>query len=318
MPYAPSTQVESVGQTLTRSWDLYRSTFLKAFLMALVLAVIEFLPRIITIIVGHETFAITAHYNYYRLLIVFDDIICIIIFAAILWRMQNTALGRHESLKTDYRTGLKKLPAIIGASFIQLFLYALVSLSGIAIVLFLNRYGVSPDLGARHALALFLHGIPIMLQFFVNLFLFVLFYFYMALIITEANGPINSLEHSARLVWGRWWYTLWVIVTPWLIYTIVMLCFKALGVNLHIFIIEVPVYSMTVFPTLIHIILFAVFIPWFAATMLVQLRNLEYLHGPLVKSRVKPVAREGIIKKIKVKASKIKKRAPKKTRPRRK
>ncbi len=317
MPYAPSTQVESVGQTLTRSWDLYRATFLKAFLMALVLSVIEFLPRLITIYVGHETFAINTHFNYYRLLIVIDDIIEIIIFAAILWRMQNTALGRHESLETDYRTGLKKLPAIIGASCIQLFLYALVSLSGIATVLFLDKYDISPDLGARHALAMFLHGIPIMLQFFVNLYLFVLFYFYMALIITEANGPINSLEHSARLVWSRWWYTFWVIVTPWLVYTIVMLSFKALGVNLHIFIIEVPVYSMTLLPTLVHIVLFAIFIPWFAATMLVQLRNLEFLHGPLVKVRVKP-AREGILKKIKKKASKIKKRAPKKSASRRK
>jgi hypothetical protein len=312
MPYAPSTQVESLAKTLTRSWDLYRSTFLKAFLMALLLSIIEFLPRLITIIVGHETFAINAHFNYYRVLILFDNILELVLFAAILWCMQNTAQGYHETLKTDYKTGLEKLPAIIGASFIQLFLYALVSLSAIATVLYLDKYEFLPG---THILNVFLHGIPIMLQFFINLFLFVLFYFYMALIITEDNGPIDSLEHSARLVWGRWWKTFWVIVTPWLVYTLVLMGFKALGVNLHIFIIETPIYSMTLFPTLVHIILFAIFIPWFASTMLVQLRNLEFLHGKIVTVEK---AKKGIIRKIKVKAFKIKKRSQQKKRSRRK
>jgi hypothetical protein len=111
-------------------------------------------------------------------------------------------------------------------------------------------------------------------------------------------------------VWGRWWYTFWIIAAPWLIYTIVMFCFKAMGVNLHIFIIEMPSYTMTLFPTLVHIILFAVFIPWFASTMLVQLRNLELLNGVVIK--------KSVVRKIKVKAFKIKKRAQRKSRSRRK
>ena len=138
MAYTPSTEPESISQTLSRSWDLYRLTFLKAFLLALLISILEFLPRLIDLMVGYNVFAVTLHYNYFRLLIMLFNLIEIVIFSAILWHMQNVTLNKHESLSADFRTGLKKLPAVLAAAIIQLLIFFAISLSGVATYILLN------------------------------------------------------------------------------------------------------------------------------------------------------------------------------------
>jgi hypothetical protein len=271
MPIAPSAPALPLFQTLSRSWALYRLTFLKAFFLALILSCIEFLPRIIVLLTGVDPFGIKPHVNYYRIFYILFDFIEIVIFAAILWHMQNVALARHESLAEDFRTGLKKLPAILVGAIVQIIIFVAISFTAVAIYFYMHLYQLSP---APDMLQIFVRSIPIILQFLLCVYLFFTLYFYLPLILTEKKNPITALIYSAKLVWGRWIETFWVIVTPWIFYLIVLLVFKYLGATIHIY--TLP-HSAEITPggSLIHIVTFALFVPWFATTMLVQLRNLE-------------------------------------------
>jgi hypothetical protein len=115
-----------------------------------------------------------------------------------------------------------------------------------------------------------------------------LFFFYFPLILTENKGPIDSLIRSAQLVWGYWWKTLWVQTLPWLCYLGVLLLMQSMGISTHIYFFKPTL--ITPLATAVHIFIFALFFPWFAATMLVQLRDLELrakLNKKPRKSRVK-------------------------------
>jgi hypothetical protein len=300
MQYAPSTQPENLIQTLSRSWNLYRATFLKAFLLALLIALIEFTPRILMFVMGGS---ITIPFIWLRILLLLCEFVDIVLFAAILWHLQNVALNQHESLKSDFRLGLKKLPNIIIAAFVQLILYGVICFSAMVIYYFLLTHPLTEH--PLHPLGIFLVGIPVILQFLFTVYLFFLFYFYLPLILTENNGPINSLFHSARLVWNNWWKTFWVVVTPWVIYVVVLTGLKVLGANFGIYMYKG--FSNTPLATAIHLLVFALFIPWFAATMLLQLRNLEMIKQPFPIKSVpkKSLLKKPILKKILKKKSKV-------------
>jgi hypothetical protein len=302
MQYAPSTQPENLIQTLSRSWSLYRATFLKAFLLALIIALIEFTPRIMMFVMSDSTIAVP--YVWLRIFLLLCEFVDIVLFAAILWHIQSVALNRHESLRTDFRLGLKKLPTIIIAAFIQLTLYGIICVSAMVIYYFLMTHPLTEH--PEHPVSIFLVGIPVIVQFLFTFYLFFLLYFYLPLILTENNGPINSLFHSARLVWNNWWKTFWVVVTPWFVYVAVLVGLKMLGAKFSIY--TSQGFSSTPLATAIHILVFALFIPWFAATMLVQLRNLEMLKEPLP---IKAAPKKSLIKKPLIKIKKILKKKPK-------
>jgi hypothetical protein len=111
-------------------------------------------------------------------------------------------------------------------------------------------------------------------QFCAIFYIYYLFYFYLPLILTENEGAFSSLKKSAVLVWRNWWRTCVVQILPWACYLIFLVIVReAFKLNLHIYFIDN--YSPTIGITCLQILLFALFIPWPAATLLVQLRDLE-------------------------------------------
>ena len=69
--------------------------------------------------------------------------------------------------------------------------------------------------------------------------------------------------------------TLRVQITPWLAYLITLIIIKfGIKVPIHIYFVN-PGEQQTFLATFIHILIFAIFVPWVGAVMLVQLRDLE-------------------------------------------
>jgi hypothetical protein len=120
-----------------------------------------------------------------------------------------------------------------------------------------------------------LDGILFILPTILIVYIIFAFYFYLALILTENQRIISSLKRSAYLVWGNWWRVANLQLTPWLINLLCLLLIKKyLPVNIHLYFVSGAEPS-TFLSTLLNIIIFAIFIPWFGATLLVQLRDLE-------------------------------------------
>ena len=93
MAIAPSTTPELIRQQLVRSLALYRTAFIHVILLALVLSIIAFIPRLIALTIGQNIFASLPLFSPHKLWLVLIDIASLVFFTAILWRIRCLLRG---------------------------------------------------------------------------------------------------------------------------------------------------------------------------------------------------------------------------------
>lgn len=277
-----STQPETNSQLLARSLALYQATFPKVFYLGLILSIVAFIPRILFVATSTD-FSSLHLSNPIRLMYILIDLVSLIFFTAILWRMQCKSHHRRETILTDIKIAFRKLPAIFVATIIQSLAISIVVISLVVLLYFFQLYA-QPNL-----MTLLVFSLIAILQVCVAIYLFFEFYFYIVLIVTEDKGVLPALKRSIFLVWGNWWRTFLLQITPWVIYLVcIILIRNYLHFNLHIYFIKETVIA-TWPTTIIHILLFALFIPWAAANVLVQLRDLELRKKLLPENEYKKI-----------------------------
>jgi membrane-anchored glycerophosphoryl diester phosphodiesterase (GDPDase) len=101
-----------------------------------------------------------------------------------------------------------------------------------------------------------------------------LFIFSMPLIAIENKGIFKSLQQSAALTWNHWWRTFSLQVTPFIVCIIVAAIIQIIT--------KIPInfdftidQSLLISSSILRIVLYTVFVPWFACTLLLQLKDLE-------------------------------------------
>lgn len=273
MRFTQAKEPETKTQVLSRSLDLYRHAFRHCFLLALFLSFIAFSPRLIIGFIGQDPLESLPDYTPERLWLILINFMVIVFFTALLWRVRCVMKHQHDSLIEDFKVAIRKIIFIIVADALQSVLILLIFFSSLfAVYVFVFQrgiYTITTDLSTLVFTAV-LFLIHVMLVFFI----FFLFYFYLPLIVVEDKGILSSLKKSASLVWNHLGKTIWVQMMPWLIYLIVLMVIK------FIFRIDIHIYftgptQPSILTTLLHLILFALFIPWVACVMLVQLHDLE-------------------------------------------
>ena len=262
-----STQPETYSQLLSRSWALYQVAFSRVLLLAVLLVAFAFFPRFLSVFTGEAIFTLFPINSLKRFWLLFFDLLAITCFTAMIWRMHCIILKKHEPYQEDFYVGLRKLFPIFAAALIQ---GMVVLLMGLA-VLELEKWFIVRPFTLENKLFLYFLFLA---QGLLIIYIYLFCYFYFPLIAIENKGIIASLLRSVFLVWHNLWRTLSVQVTPWLCYLALLLLIRSsLGVNIHIYFLEtgIPTWWLV----LIQAILFTVFIPWVAATLLVQLHDLE-------------------------------------------
>lgn len=273
MKVAISTQPERISQLLLRSVNLYRQTFSHIFFLALTVSIIAFIPRIFTLVVGADIFTGVALLNPRRLWLLVIDLGCLMLLTAIIWRIRCIITDAHESILDDIEVAVKKLPYIIVSSFLQFLLLYIVIFFCVVIAYFLIFHNNLP--GLLNLRDQIISSTIIFVQFILIMYIFFALYFYLPIIVIENKTIITSLRKSAYLVWTNWWRTFLVQITPWVVYLLVIIFLNVItNLNLHVYFIP-GTSNQSLFATIVHIFIFALFIPFFATTMLVQLRDLE-------------------------------------------
>ncbi|OGT41410.1 MAG: hypothetical protein A3F42_01965 [Gammaproteobacteria bacterium RIFCSPHIGHO2_12_FULL_37_34] len=265
-------QPETYRQLIKRSLVLYRISFFKVILFALCAAIITFIPRYIDVMIGQETFIPGPFFNLYHLLLLTINIIVLPFFIAIIWHMYCETCQVHERAREDMMVGIKKLILVFSAILIQSFFIFLLAFGFARLqhLYFQNYLQQTPyESGA------FLLSIFFIVQLFVFLYAQTLFVFLLPLIVIEQNGILKAIKNSVSLVWNHWWRTFSVQATPWLVYLFVLMMMKSLfHVNIHILLIQ-DNRPHDLSAILLNTVVFAFWIPWIAAIMLVQLKDLE-------------------------------------------
>src|SRR5579863_5564761 len=109
----------NTSQLIKESFILYRHVFLRVFGLALILSVIAFIPRLITVYLQQDIFAAIPPFSLERLWLVLIDLGCLVFLAAIIWRIHCFMKNINEPFFTDLKIGLKKMPLVFFASILQ-------------------------------------------------------------------------------------------------------------------------------------------------------------------------------------------------------
>jgi hypothetical protein len=271
MAYTPATQPEPLRQRLARSLHLYRAAFPRVIVISLVLSIVAFMQRIIVLVAGQNPFANLPQGSVERLWLILFDIIVLVLFTVVLWRIRCVMENYFESLQNDLSNTFKKMPRIIGAALVE---------TGLSLCLFFMLVGVIYFMRDQNLfqttdrLKMVFFVMPLLAQICLNIFIYVLLIFYLPLILTENKHIFEALGKSAGLVWGNWWRTFITLACPWCVYYLTLVVMKnVFQINIPISLFEIP--HITLFATIMQILVFALFVSWFAATVLVQLKDLE-------------------------------------------
>jgi len=276
-----ATQPELYKQQLMRSLKLYKASFFHVFHFALLLSITFFIPRLMTLVIGHDIFLGLSPFSLKRLWVELIAIIGVFFYAALLWRMRCIIFNVHESLFEDMKIAIKRLFLIIVASVIQSLIFSFLC---IGIIAFYHYLVPKALFFQSNLLELPLIMSGLLFYLIAVVYLYFLFIFYLPLILAEKKGALTALGKSVFLVWKNWWRTFWLQITPWGGYLVCLIIIKQVfSENSHLYF--GLGQQVVLFATVLRIMIFALFVPWIIAILLVQLRDLELrknytmLHG---------------------------------------
>lgn len=273
---------ENYWPLLKRSIKLYRKSFSKIILFALALSMITFLPRLISDIIGQDIFGMVPLLSLQRLWLIVTSLIALIFFIGIIWHIHCVIRGVHEPYIEDFTVGIKKMVIALIAGIIQsIIIYGSFILLYTGLI-FMSKHHLLFD---KSTIGMLITSAIFVLLTMLMLYLWSLFIFFLPLIAIENKGVFTSLGRSVRLVWNHGIRAFTLQITPWIIYLYLLSFIRFFGIDIHIYFSMVQ--SHTIWSTLINLVVFALFIPWVAALMLVQLNDLELRNNlvPATKKR---------------------------------
>ena len=263
---------ESYTQLLKRSIKLYRRSFSSIILLlSLLLSITVFIPRLLTYFCNKDFFAGLTLLSPHVLWIALINLASFMFFIALIWHVHCVIRKVHEPLKQDMTIGLKKMIY----AFIAILLQTMIMLAVIYTLFLLDYYlYIWQILNINYWFSALLFGVFFLAQVLLIIYIATLFIFYLPLIAIENKGILSSLKYSILLVWNHCFRTFSLQMTPWIFYFILLFFMKyTLGINIHIYFIAGEYQPIWV--TVLHIIIFTLFAPWVASTLLIQLRDLE-------------------------------------------
>lgn len=273
MTISVSSQPETLKQLIKRSFVLYRQVFVHVFFLSLMLSIVAFIPRLLAILIGQDIFNSLPLFSLSKLWLFLIDACGLFFFAAMIWRIHCVITNSHETLYDDMKISLRKLPYIFIAALLQSLLITAITFSFIVIAFYIALHEQTfLPLDLKHEL---ISGVILTIQLVIVGYLFFAFYFYLPIILIENNGIFASLRKSVSLVRNHWWRTFRAQMTPWIVYLVCLILIRyLLKLNIHIYFTG-PEEQQHLLPTCVHILIFAIFMPWVATILLVQLRDLE-------------------------------------------
>lgn len=268
-------------QLIKASLILYKVSFVRILILSFLLSFTVFIPRILSIAIGEDLFFSLTPTGWYRVWLACIQVVSIIFFIGILWRMHCILINKKEPLVEDFSIAIHKIISVLVAGVIQSVILLLVALVIYFFQLLLHKEGL---LFNNNLISTILTTLVFLLPFLFILYTVALFTFLIPLIAIENRNVFAAVRKSVLLAWNHWWRIFTVQATPWLTYLFVLILVRfAMNINIHIYYMDANPHHLL--PTIINLILFTCFIPWVAALLLVQLNDLEIRNRLLPKAK---------------------------------
>ncbi|HEX2548904.1 MAG TPA: hypothetical protein VHM20_03685 [Gammaproteobacteria bacterium] len=265
-----STNPESNPTILKRSFRLYLASFIKVIPLAFLLSIIVFIPEIFSWIFDKQLFSPLISMDSFWSL--FFNLIIVFVYMALLWRMQSVLYKVRDRLRDDVEQVTRKFLRVVVAGLIVTFILGSIAFFTMFIysLIIEQKFFLEPTY-----FAMFIVSIVSFVYAALVTYLYFAFYFYLPLILTENAGIFTSLLRSFVIVYHNWWRVFLLQITPGLVFFVLLLAVRFIfHYNVNIFLLSSP-GQISIGVYIFHIIMAALFIPWIAAILLLQLHDLE-------------------------------------------
>src|SRR3990167_8317415 len=235
------TQPENYGHLLKRSFHLYRSSFLRIILPALLLSIILFMPQFCPNMILRTTElggSALVMQTVYQIIL---NLAALYLFIAILWRMHCVIINKHEPLLEDVSMGFKKLFSVFIAAIFQSIIVLTLAIMVYGIQMLLYQYNL---LLSNNWFSIILTIVVFAGQLAVLFYVSALFIFMTPIIVIENKGVISAIERSVALVWNHWLRTITFQLSPWVYYFLCLFLIKFIfRINIHFSLLDQTPYT---------------------------------------------------------------------------
>lgn len=266
---------------MAASFRLYRASFKRVILMSLVLAFIVLIPRFLSDIIGEDLIVTLPLLDPHRLWLMLVDFGAFLFFIAILWHMHCELVNKNEPFTDDLQMGVKKFFFAVIATAIACMLGLAATLIIYSFQLYHNQPLSLAGVGVIGQLGI---GLLLFIQGLLTLYISLLFLFITPLIATEDSHILQAIAKSVLLSYRHPFRILFLQLTPWAFFTLILSIFSTFGFNIHLFFMETTAH--TIGGTLVNLILLALFLPWIGALLLLQLHDLELRRKMILDSSI--------------------------------
>lgn len=256
---------------IKKSFTIYKKSFLRVLPLAIVLTLTAFIPRILSAYFNIDLLNKIEIFSLEQLWLLPVNIVAIIFFVGILWRIHCVMINRHEPFIEDLVIGLKKLLLVIIANLFEVCTFLAITISFFMLQLVFMNHGI---LFGDSYLSLIFTACVFTLQFFLTLYLLTLFIFLLPIIAVENKGILSALKRSIQAAWNHFFRIIFLQATPWITYLFFLIFIKnTFKIDVHIYLTNSG--PDATLPIIFNMIAFTAFLPWAACILLLQLHDLE-------------------------------------------
>jgi hypothetical protein len=193
---------QGIGQVLDAGLRLYRASFRRLLPLVVIASALVVAPNLTVRHMMPDPSAIgapgavpTSLPAIVGVLFLVSSLLGLVFYVAIVQRLGAVTQGDAGGLGQSVGVGLRKLPVTLLATI----LYLLVVTVGTVLL-------IVPGMIFMMSMSLYVLGIAL-----------------------DGDGPVSSLKHSHRLIWGNWWRTATVLSVIFVIYAVIYLAVGFVG-----------------------------------------------------------------------------------------
>jgi len=264
-PLYPPTRPLPISQVLDASFRIFKVTFVRCLAFGPLWIIVGQLPQIYHLAIGKPVLSSGLDDPISFTFSVLGFLGSLAISAALVLHQRDIASGVPTRMLAQLLAGVRRLPAIVGTTLLSAIIIGVPT----AILLWpvLIKL-ITRTLFTNDAMITSLGLIAVLYVSYAGLFITVAW----SALLLDGLSPIASLRSAFRLVTGNWWRTFVVLLVAFFVTLVIY--FAAATVLLPL-ISTMDVVFMTVASQMLFVILSALAVPYFGATMLALYGDLK-------------------------------------------
>jgi hypothetical protein len=261
----------SIKQSLAR----YKKHTAIKLMLGLAIALLALFPSHIISHQGIESFDYLSLWHIHQSLalgIFLLDIAALFLFCILLRFIHGNITSEGKGLQAHVIPAIKRFPLVL----IDCALYGGILFCSTLPNYFLSRWLHKQGEATINLYFFHLHTLAVGI---IPIYIFFVMSYFLVLNVCYRTWPVLSILQSCRITWGNWWYTFFMLATPWFVLNLFYRAAVFIISNTNPDWLNIQYHQIPLIDSGLSILLYMLILPWSAATLVIGAENLKQTHG---------------------------------------